>query len=120
MLSLIRPNDERKRPKQVADIMAQIMVTATIKRFIPVKSTLKTMAPTIRPQTDAQIAKNAGNTPVASISGSLAQGDAIIDLSLPKYRSDTNIFPSPKMQAFVQSKNAFPITQFVRLLVLKL
>ena len=120
MLSLIRPRDDRKRPKQVADAMAMVIVTATRPRFIPVKSTLNIRAPTIRPQTDAQIAKKAGNTPLASISGSFLQGEAIIDLSLPKYRSDTNIFPSPKMQAFVQSKNALPITQLVRLLVLKL
>ena len=114
------PNTDIKSPKHVAEIIATIMAKAARGRLTPEKSTPNNRLPTTNPQTEAHTAKRAGNTPLARIRDILEQGDAIIERSLPKYLSPMNIFPSPNMHAFVQSRNAFPITQFVRSEVLKL
>ena len=109
-----------KSPKHAALIMAMIIAKATSGIFTPEKSTPNTKLPTTNPQTDEHTAKRAGNTPLASISDIFEHGDAIIDLSLPQYLSLTNTLPSPNIHAFVQSRKAFPITQLVKLDVLKL
>jgi hypothetical protein len=114
------PNTEIKSPKHVAEIIAIIIAKATRSILTPEKSTPNNRLPTTNPQTDAHTAKRAGNTPLARIRAIFEQGDAIMERSLPKYLSLINTLPSPNMHAFVQSKKAFPITQFVRLEVLKL
>jgi hypothetical protein len=120
MLSVINPNIDTKRPKHEAEIIAIMMAKATSGILTPEKSTPNTMLPTIRPHAEEHMAKRAGNTPLANISDIFEQGEAIIERNLPKYRSLTNIPPNPNIQAFVQSRNALPITQLVRFAVLKL
>ena len=44
----------------------------------------------------------------------------MIERRRPKYRSDPKMLPRPKMQAYVQSRKALPMTQLVRFVVWKL
>lgn len=67
MLSDIIPNTARSKPKQDADIIAQMIVANTLQRFIPLKSTLNINDPTIIPNKDEMIAIIAGNRPFAKM-----------------------------------------------------
>ena len=74
----------------------------------------------MNPEVDVAMANNAGKSPLARMRGIFLQGEAIIERSLPKYLSPSKAIPSLKTQAFVHNRKALPMTQLVRLVVLKL